>query len=84
MPPSLITEAAVELAALDWFRELGFTVLNGSDIAPDGLHPERSSYKDVVLWGRLRAAIARLNPGLPAEQVEIAARLVGNPNIPGW
>ena len=83
MALSLITEAAVENAALAWFRELGFTVLNGADIAPDGPQAERSSYREVVLWGRLRAAIARLNPGLPAEQVEIAARMVGHPNIPG-
>ncbi|MFM8332106.1 MAG: type I restriction endonuclease subunit R, partial [Candidatus Methylumidiphilus sp.] len=83
MPPSFITEAAVEQAALAWFRELGYAVLHGPDIAPDGAHSERACYKDVVLWGRLRAAIARLNPGLPAEQVEIVARCVVNPNSPG-
>ncbi|MCX7108973.1 MAG: hypothetical protein NTX45_02355 [Proteobacteria bacterium] len=34
--------------------------------------------------GSLRAAIERLNPGLPAEQVGIAARRLGNPNNNDW
>lgn len=78
-----ITEALIESAALDWFRELGYQRAHGPDIAPDGAAPERASYRDVILWDRLRAAIVRLNPGLPATQVEIAARAIGTPNVPG-
>jgi type I restriction enzyme R subunit len=62
-----IAESHVEKAALAWLAELGFATASGLEIGPDGARPERASYGDVVLVGRLRAAIARLNPGLPEE-----------------
>ena len=37
------------------------------DLAPDGPHPERASFADVLLLERLRGAIARINPTVPAE-----------------
>lgn len=46
--------------------ELGYATAHGPDLAHDGVSPERASYADVVLRGRLRAAVARLNPSLPA------------------
>ncbi len=45
-------------------------MLYGPDIAPEEAHAERSSYRDVLLEGRLRAAIAWLNPELPPEAVD--------------
>ena len=57
-------ESHVEQAALAWLAELGYEVANGLTIGPDGLAPERVSYGDVILEGRLKAAIARLNPHL--------------------
>jgi type I restriction enzyme, R subunit len=59
-----ITESHVEQASLDWLRELGYEVANGPDIAPEGVRPERGSYGDVVLQGRLLRALKALNPGL--------------------
>ena len=61
---SVIAESHVEEAALAWLGELGYAIASGPDIGPDGAHSERAAYGDVVLVGRLRAAIARLNPGL--------------------
>ncbi|MBB5374491.1 type I restriction enzyme R subunit [Acidocella aromatica] len=63
-----IAESHVEEAALAWLAELGYQVISGPSIAPDTPHAERESYGDVVLAGRLRAAIVRLNPHL-AEDV---------------
>jgi type I restriction enzyme R subunit len=70
MPP--VAESHVEIAALAWLAELGFATIAGPEIGPDGTQPERASYGDVALVGRLRAAIARLNPSL-SEDVRAAA-----------
>lgn len=68
-----VNESVVEEATLDWFAELGYETLHGPDIAPDEPGAERASYADVVLADRLRSALARLNPGVPAEILEEAA-----------
>ncbi|MFO7997182.1 MAG: type I restriction endonuclease subunit R [Dehalococcoidia bacterium] len=65
-----LTESIVEEAAVAWFAELGYQYLPGPDIACDGMIPERASYVDVVLAGRLRAALHALNPGIPAEALD--------------
>ena len=61
-----MTEDQLEQEALSWLAEVGYTVAHGPDIAPGGLAPERAHYREVILAGRLRAAIARLNPAVPA------------------
>ena len=71
-----INESIVEDAALGWLRELGYTVAHGPDLAPGEPGAERASFGEVVLVGRLRDAIARLNPGLPPEVQEEALRKV--------
>ena len=55
-------ESVVEEAAIEYLTELGYGYIHGTEIAPDGPTPERSSYSDVILAGRLRAALARINP----------------------
>jgi type I restriction enzyme, R subunit len=49
-------------------------VAHGPDIAPDQPAAERGSYGEVVLHGRLRAALARLNPDLPPAALDDAFR----------
>src|SRR5690606_4962831 len=64
----------------------GLDVAYGPDISPPDAHTpgrERETYRQVVLAGRLREAIQRLNPHLPASVHEDAWRLVSNSNIPG-
>ncbi len=70
------TESIVEEAALAWLEGLGYVVLHGPQIAVGQLGAERSDagYRDVVLERRLRQALVRLNPELPAEALEDAAR----------
>jgi type I restriction enzyme R subunit len=69
-------ESHVEEAALAWLSELGYDTANGLEIGPDGGKPERASYGDVLLVGRLRAAIAKLNRTLNAEtRAEVLAKL---------
>jgi type I restriction enzyme R subunit len=70
------SESVVEEAALAWLEALGYLVLNGPAIAAGEPGAERSdpNYRDVVLEGRLRQALARLNPVFPAEALEDAYR----------
>jgi type I restriction enzyme, R subunit len=73
---NVISESEIELIALNYLEELGYGVLQGPDIAPDGEHPERKCYADVVLVNRLRDAIDRLNPGIPYDMREEALKKV--------
>lgn len=69
-----LRESTVEDAALSWLESLGWTVKHGLDIAPGVLFAERTDYGQVVLAQRLRDALARLNPELPAEALDDAFR----------
>ena len=76
------SESHVEDAALEWLSGLGYTVLHGPDIAPEGYAPERVSYDQVVLIVRLRGALEHLNPHLPAETLEEVLRKVQQTETP--
>ena len=84
MPPSTFTESVVEDATLQWFGELGYAVGHGPHMAPGEMFAERTSFGEVVLEGRLREAIYRLNPAIPEEAREEALRKVlrvGTPSL---
>jgi len=66
------TESTVEEAALQWLEELGYAVLHGSEIEPEGPQEERANFSEILLVERLRAALARINPGIPADAREDA------------
>lgn len=68
-------ESVVEEAALDWLREIGYTIVHGAD-SPPGVGMLRGTYGDAVLPEVLKGALARLNPDLPAEAVTDAFRKV--------
>src|SRR3989338_5504953 len=70
-----ITESEIEQVALDILAELGYKIVSGPDIAPDGDHPERKSYSEVVLIERLGQAIDKFNPTIPKEAREQALKL---------
>jgi len=74
---AVVAEHHVEQAALDWLAELGYTIRTGADIGPDGPTPERASSRDVILSGRLCAAVDRLNPALSPEVRSTALHRVG-------
>ena len=59
-----LNESIVEDAALEWFGELGYTLGHGPHLAPGEPAAERDSFSEVVLVGRLREAIRRLNPAI--------------------
>ncbi len=79
-----LNESIVEDAALEWFGELGYSVAHGPQLAPGEPAAERDSFGEVVLVGRLREAIWRLNPAIPEEAREEALRKVlrvGTPSL---
>ncbi|MBC6697352.1 type I restriction endonuclease subunit R [Hymenobacter puniceus] len=71
-----LTENAIEELAIELLQTLGYHYHYAPDFAPDGPHPERASFADVLLLERLRGAIARINPTVPAEAREDALRQV--------
>jgi type I restriction enzyme, R subunit len=77
-----MTEDQLEQEALAWLADVGYTHLYGPDLAADGDRPERQSYQQVLLLERLRHAIARLNPKLPASAREDALQQVVDLGIP--
>jgi type I restriction enzyme, R subunit len=74
-----VTESVVEQAALAWFKNASWTVRNGAEVAPGEPAAERADYGQVVLHQRLRDALARLNPDLPADALEDAFRRITRP-----
>jgi len=73
------TESTVEQATLAWLESVGWRIANGAEIAPGEPAAERSDYRQVVLELRLRDALARLNPSLPAEALDDAFRKLSRP-----
>jgi type I restriction enzyme R subunit len=68
-----ITELTyAEEPAVEWLRQLGWAHVHGPEIAPNGPEPERESWNEVILVGRLRAALVDLNPDVPRTAVEHA------------
>jgi type I restriction enzyme R subunit len=76
MTGSDFSESVVEQATLGWVEALGYSVRHGPDIGAGELGAERSdpNYRDVLLEGRLRQALVRLNPELPPDALEHAYR----------
>lgn len=73
------SESVVEDAALAWLEGVGWQVRNGAEIAPGEPAAERDDYGQVVLAQRLRNALAKLNPTLPAEAQDDAFRKLTRP-----
>ncbi len=75
-------ESHVEEAALSWLEDLGYAVLHGPDISPDGAAPERTSYADVILADRLRDALTAINSHLPVDALDEVVKKVQQTETP--
>ena len=75
-------ENVVEEAARGYFRNLGYETKFGPDIAPNGEEKERENWNDVVIAGRLKAAIGRINTHLTADGREDALRKILRSDTP--
>ncbi len=73
---SKLTESAIEELAIKLFEQLGYTTIHAPDIAPDGGHPERTRYDEVLLTSRLEKALQRINPGMTVTVLQTALKEV--------
>ena len=72
-----MSEAQWEALAVDTLGELAWEPLEGKKIAPGS--GERESWAELIIPHRLRAAIARINPLLPASAVDDALSIILTP-----
>jgi len=75
-------ESDLEIVVQGWFQDLRYETLYGPENAPSEAGAERASFHDVLLAGRLREAIDRLNPQIPAAAREDAFRRIAVPDRP--
>src|SRR3989338_2237824 len=71
-----ITENSIETFAIETLQFLGWEYIHGLAIAPGAEHAERESFEQIILTHRLRKAVARLNPDIPADAQEQAVQKV--------
>ena len=69
-----MTENILEQTCLNWLEELGWNTIHGTDIDPGTSNEERSDYSEVILKERLRTALTRINPKVPAISIDEAVK----------
>ena len=82
MTTNKITESAIEELAIELLEKQGYRYIYAPDIAPDCETPERDSFEDVLLLERLRRAVGRINPAIPADAREDAIKQIQRLNSP--
>ncbi len=73
-----LNENAIEQLAIERLTKQGYQYIHGTELAPDAVNLERTSFSDVFLEVRLRDAVARINPDIPSEAREQAFKAVGH------
>ncbi len=74
-----MNEEQLELLCLEWFKELGWDVLYGPDIAHDSSNPLRRDYNQVFLDAIFAERFARINPHLPSSCLEQVLAKIAKP-----
>ncbi|WP_027849446.1 type I restriction endonuclease subunit R [Marinospirillum minutulum] len=78
----MITEDQLEQLCLSWFKETGYEVVCGYDIAPGEPAAERTDYRQVVLHNRLVQQLIKINPNIPVATLEQVALQIAQPETP--
>jgi type I restriction enzyme R subunit len=73
------TEAEFETVFLEELSGLGWAVVRGHELDPGSPASERGDFREVVLKGRLRRSIQRLNPNLSDESVTAVMNTMSRP-----
>jgi len=71
-----ITEDIIEASTIEILQSQGWEYINGKEISPEGLYCERENYQQIILTNRLRNAITKINPHIPADAKEAAVQKV--------
>ena len=69
------SESHVEDAALEWLAGLGYSILHGPDISPEGETPERASHSQVLLTVRFREVLRKVQQTETPSLIEENRRL---------
>lgn len=69
-----MTEDDIEQSLLDTLAQIGWEMVNGPTIGPDGT--KERNYNDVALNRRLEIALVRINPDIPAASRDEALRRI--------
>lgn len=77
-----MSENKLEQITITWFQDSGWEYQYGPDIAHDGPMPERQDYRQVLLAGRVKDTLHRLNPGVPASILEEVLHTLSKPQHP--
>jgi len=77
-----ITESAIEKFAIELLERQGYQYIYGPDIAPEGEKPARSSFEDILLLEKVKNAVSRINPSIPADAREDAIKQIQRLNSP--
>jgi len=84
MTRKLNEDTLTEQPVIEWLKEMGYDYEFGPDLAPGQVLGERENFREVVLIGRLKRSIRRLNPDLPEAAIDDVARAiksVEHPNL---
>ncbi len=77
-----LTENTIEEFAIQLLQQLGYEYIYAPDIAPDSDNPERESFEQVLLLGRLENSVHRINPTVPPAAQEEAIKEIQRINSP--
>lgn len=77
-----MNENSIELMMIERLKELGYEYAFAPEIAFDGVRPERESYEEVLLKGRVRRGLARINPTIDEGVLEEAIKGLSRINSP--
>lgn len=69
-------ESDIEQFSIETLQSLGWEYIHGLAIAPGAESAERETFEQIILTGRLRRCIARLNPDIPESAREQAIQKV--------
>jgi len=84
MSRNLNENSLTEQPVIEWLKEMGYDYEFGPDLAPGQVLGEREDFREVVLVGRLKRSIRRLNPDLPEAAIDDIVRVitrVEHPNL---
>ncbi len=82
MNAHLTEDYLVEQPAINWFKEIRYEYIHGSELIPD--NKERETYRDVILKKRFIQAIKRINPFLTDNLAEEVYKKVKDPDHPDF
>ncbi|MBF2761478.1 MAG: type I restriction endonuclease subunit R [Ectothiorhodospiraceae bacterium AqS1] len=77
-----INEEMIEQVAISTLESIGYTRLSSEEAAPDAIGSQRATYQNVMLQGRLRTAVERLNPLIPDDVIDEALQALECQEMP--